>query len=207
MDRDIFQQRYLEHIERKKLLSQRQQGIRPGKNVPALALDALASRHSQRTFSDVALQEHEKRMLYEAVQFAPSSCNRQAICIQVAEQPERRQVLEQCIVGGRNWIGSAPTALLLFADMRAYKNPAERDFMPWLDAAFVAANVCFAALALGLGACYVNPNIRERDRALFDSVFNDADLLFCGAVAVGNYQAADEPAPKRALERIFYPGG
>lgn len=70
--------------------------------------------------------------------------------------------------------------------MEAYKSPAEVDFMPYLDAGFIGMNVYYSATALGLGCCFVNPNIREENRKEFNSIFNK-EYRFCGAIALGNY--------------------
>jgi len=114
-------------------------------------------------------------------------------------------MLERLLVGGSDWLFNASIILLLFADMRAYKSPAEIDFMPWLDAGFVAENVYLAAEALGLGCCYVNPNIREQNIASFNETFNPLGFRFCGALALGHYDVRGPESPKRPIEDIFYP--
>jgi len=206
---DIYQQRYLAHIQRKKQVLAL--GKRPSTCIvciepnPEPKLPAIIkARHSQRTFNSAVLTNTELHILYEAARLAPSSCNRQAIMLKSISDWGLKQQLDDWLVGGRHWIGEADTILLLFADMAAYKSPFERDFMPWLDAAFVASNICLAATGLGVGACFVNPNIRQANKSSFDMVFNPRDLLFCGAVALGNYGQADIAPPKRELKGIFY---
>jgi len=155
-------------------------------------------------FNDRELSEEELHVIYEAIRFAPSSCNRQAILVEVVADSVDRAALERLLVGGRGWVDGAAVVLLLFADMLAYKAPGEAEYMPYLDAGFAGENAYLAAEAGGLGACYVNPNIREKDRAEFDRLFNPQGHLFCGAVALGKYDARAPEPPKRRLEDIFY---
>jgi len=194
---DTYQERYLAHIERKQRTQRRPDEARS-------FWDVLACRHSQRTFDERLIGADELERVYEAVRLAPSSCNRQAIVVQPVFA-ETLAVLEALLVGGRRWMDKASVGLLLFADMRAYKSPSEVDFMPYLDAGFVAQNVYLAAEALGIGACFVNPNIREENRAAFEERFNPAGLRFCGAMALGRYDLRTPEAPKRAATDIFYP--
>ena len=201
---DIYQQRYLAHILRKKQVlatgKRSSTRIKPKPELPAIIQD----RHSQRTFNAAVLSGTELHILYEAARLAPSSCNRQAITLKPVTHWGLKQQLDDWLVGGRRWIGEADTILLLFADMVAYKSPAEVEWMPWLDAAFMASNICLTATGLGIGACFVNPNIRQANKAAFDALFNPRGLRFCGAVALGNYGQADTAPPKRELKGIFY---
>ena len=195
---DIYQERYLAHQARK------QRGIEMGEEARSL-WDVMASRRSQRAFDGRLLGAEVLERIYEAICLAPSSCNRQAIVVQPVFTKNLEQ-LECWLVGGRRWLSGAWTALLLFADMRAYKSPAEVDFMPYLDAGVVVESVYLAAEALGAGACFVNPNIREEDKEAFAARFNPLGLRFCGAMALGRYDLRAPESPKRDRSGVFYPG-
>jgi len=136
----------------------------------------------------------------------PSSCNRQAIVLRVVVELEDRMRLQRLLVGGRDWIGRAPVVLLLFAEMGAYKAPGEDAFMPYLDAGFAACCGMLAAENVGLGACYVNPNVRPDDVPAFTAAFGDEGLRFCGALALGYRRDRPLPAPRRELEDVFVGG-
>jgi len=70
--------------------------------------------------------------------------------------------------------------------MRAYKNPTEQSFMPYLDAGVIIQTTYLTCEALNLGCCYINPNIRDENERFFNSRFNiDDNLLFCGALIIG----------------------
>lgn len=99
---------------------------------------------------------------------------------------------------------NASVALLLFADMIAYKSPSEVDFMPYLDAGFVAENIYLTAENLCLGACFVNPNMLKSEVPIFESRFNPKGLRFCGVMALGYYDMRAPESPKRSREELFY---
>ena len=194
---DTYQERYLAHLSRKRRTLECPTEARS-------FWDVMASRRSQRVFDRRLLDDEALQRIYEAIRLAPSSCNRQAIVVRVVSV-EGLGELDELLVGGHGWLHGAQKCLLLFADMRAYKSPAEIDFMPWLDAGFVAENVYLAAEASGIGVSYINPNIQAENRQRFREQFNPLALRFCGALALGCYDVRSPEAPKRDLREIFYP--
>ena len=192
---DIYQQRYWDHLARKRRVT--------GKADPTRVFEAIRARRSQRVFDGDDITETELEIIYEAIRLAPSSCNRQAILVKPVNDRRGKEWLDTLLVGGRDWLVDAQIVLLLFADMLAYKSPAEVDFMPYLDAGFVGGNVYLAATALGVGVCFVNPNIRKEDREQFDQLFNQRRLQFCGALALGGYKSEAPESPKRGVGEIF----
>ena len=72
--------------------------------------------------------------------------------------------------------------------MNAYKSPAEKDFMPYLDAGVVIQQVYLTAEADNIACCYINPNIREEHKEFFNKIFNQEQRLYCGALALGSYE-------------------
>ena len=72
--------------------------------------------------------------------------------------------------------------------MDCYKNPAERDFMPYLDAGVIIQTAYLTCEALNYGVCFVNPNIRPENQEFFKQRFGiKENQLFCGALALGKY--------------------
>ncbi|HUX30111.1 MAG TPA: nitroreductase family protein [Thiobacillus sp.] len=197
-EHDVYQQRYLAHIARKRHAIGLDAGVRS-------FWDVVVTRHSQRAFTGRALEPHVMDAIYEAIRLAPSSCNRQAIVVRPLDRGHG-EGLASLLVGGAGWLDDAAVVLLLFADMKAYKSPAEVDFMPYLDAGFVAQSIYLVAEALGVGACFVNPNIREANKGAFNEEYNQAGLRFCGAMALGYYDVRGPESPKRGIGEIFYPG-
>lgn len=200
---DIYQRRYLAYQKRKKKILAGKGSIGDiiiGKSM----FGAIGSRASQRIFNDKEIALRDLNMIYQSIQLAPSSCNRQAILVKVIESAFDKTSLERLLVGGKNWLSGAKIILLLFADMAAYKSPVEVNFMPYLDAGVVVENIYLAATTLFIGACYVNPNIPSEYRPWFDRQFNPRGLKFCGAMALGKYDTRMVRTPKRRINEIFY---
>lgn len=164
---DVYQERYLAHQARKR----------------EVLRELLLERHSERAFADRPVTDDELALVVEAAERAPSSCGRRGVAVRVVRGRDDLALLGGLLVGGVGWIHRAPVVLLLYADPAAYKAPGELAYMPYLDAGVMVGQMYLAAEAAGLRCCYVNPNIRDRDRAHFVAVFGDG--VYCGALAVG----------------------
>jgi nitroreductase len=162
----------------------------------------LSNRSSQRVFNNEKIREEEIKELLDAVLLAPSSCNRQAISISIIEG-EDLKTLSTLLVGGIGWANKADKIILLFANMLAYKSPAEVEFMPYLDAGFIGGGLYLKAESMNLGICFVNPNIRPENKETFNNLFNKLNYRFCGAMVLGKYDKKTAPNIKRNFEDIF----
>lgn len=186
-----YQEKYLAHQERKAKSLTSTYGVAfkdRSKKDKEVFFDILKKRSSQRVFNNEKIAEHELDDIKKAIILAPSSCNRSAVFTRLVTKREDKEFLSGILVGGVGWIYRADTILLLFADMGAYKNPAEQDFMPYLDAGVIVQTVYLTAEAMNIGCCFVNPNIRIQNEKLFKQRFDVMDnLLFCGAIALGKY--------------------
>lgn len=195
---DKYQERYLKHQENKKntIVNNIGEKYKPHKNFYDF-WKIIISRRSQRIFNDKEISLEDKEILIQSIVEAPSSCNRQAI-----EPLETIDLdnLDRLLVGGKNWIKNAKYAILLFANMEAYKSPNEIEFMPYLDAGFAGQNLYLTAEALNIGVCYINPNIREEDKEEFNRLFNLDNKKFCGTMVFGYY---DKKAIRPNKERFI----
>ena len=202
---DVYQDRYLEHQAVKaQTIAAELDALPLGIHDRAALFNVLRARRSRRVFGEAELTREELEQVYEAIRLAPSSCNRQAILVKPITDDVEKEWLGRLLVGGARWLATAKVVLLLFADMLAYKSPAEKDFMPYLDTGFVGQNIYLAATALNIGVCFVNPNIRPQDRQEFFDLFNPRSHLFCGAVALGKVTGKGVGRHKRRLEELFY---
>ena len=204
MNEDIFQNRYIEHQDRKKRTLEIDDGEECFINYDIINfLDIVYSRRSQRIFNNKEIGEIELNTLIDSIVDAPSSCNRQAISVKILNDLSEMDLL----VGGFGWAKKAKIAMLLFANMDAYKSPNEREFMPYLDAGFVGQNLYLTAEAMGLGACFINPNIREENKERFGELYNKENLKFCGAMVFGHYdKKAPRPPKRNRNEAIIHTG-
>jgi len=189
MKDDIYQKRYLKHQERKrKILSSKYGSDKFRVYTPKeqkLFFEILKNRRSQRSFND---KEIDLSLLLDAIETSPSSCNRKGVSVFPITKRDDKDLLSGILVGGVGWIHRAHTILLLKADMTCYKSPAEKEFMPYLDAGVIVQTCYLACEAMNMGCCFVNPNIRPENRNIFYDRFDiDKEDVFCGALAVGNY--------------------
>ena len=188
---DEFQKRYLEHQERKKEMITEDTKIYNPEEYKFLK-KVMERRRSQRVFNDVKVTDRDIDLLLEAIRVAPSSCNRQAVYAVISDDME---YISNTLVGAKGWSNNGNKAILIFADSRAYKSPNEKGFMPFLDAGFAAQNVYLMAEVLALGACYVNPNIREENKQAFIDKYGED--YFCGAFVIGHYDKKAKKPPLR----------
>ena len=189
MTDDIFQKRYLEHQERKHNILSSDFGTENFRQYNRWEqntfFEILKNRCSQRVFNGEPINIEP---ILEAIKTAPSSCGRMGISAVLIEERDRKDLLSGLLVGGTGWINGANKILLLIADMDCYKNPAERDFMPYLDAGVIIQTAYLTCEALNYGACFVNPNIRPENQEFFKQRFGiKENQLFCGALALGKY--------------------
>lgn len=172
---DIYQNRYLAHQERKKKLIAGEIDDVPFKKYKKEDFDSLLEimrqRRSRRMFHG-KISDEEMMILAKSALYAPSSCNRRAV-----EVVESKKWIDT-LVGGVNWIEKADRVLLFYANMLAYKSPAEKDFMPYLDTGFVAQNIYLVCEVLNIKCCFVNPNHKGTE-------IEREGYRFCGAMAIG----------------------
>ena len=200
---DAYQKRYLAHRERKAEMIAANPESLP--KLPAASAEGLLDvlvlafdRRSVRRFYDLPLPKHLIEAICKVVRQAPQSCNRQALKLKIVPGNSVNDLL----AGGEGWLGHAPTVILIFADMAAYKSPIERDFMPWLDAGVAMATITYAATAACLASCIINPHVRPGNVDAFNAAFNKEDRLFCGAVALGYPLTIPEMPEKKPMEEL-----
>lgn len=196
-----YQTRYLAHQKRKK--EQITEGVGELLNhweplsKPVYA--ALERRRSQRLFSGQPIAPEAVQRVLEAGSWAPNSCNRHGIGIKLVDDRDDKELLGGILVGGVGWMHRANIVLLLLADPVAYASPNEKAFMHYCDAGFLAMSMWLAAEAEGLGACYINPNIKHKD--IFDQKFG-LGRIFCGALCIGSFEKRVLPAQRVAVSDI-----
>ena len=167
IEKDIYQERYQTHQQKKKECLQ----------------EIIKNRHSDRVFSNKIIEDNTIKNLILDTKKCPSSCNRQAINFLSVISRDYKDLLGGVLVGGVGWIHRASHILLIFADPLAYKANNEKDFMPYLDAGIVVQQLYLTTTSWGLKCCFVNPNIRDFNKRHFEEIFSEQ--IFCGAFAIG----------------------
>lgn len=181
MKKDRYQKRYEKHQKRKKKL-----------------IDLLNSRSSQRIFNNKPIEQDKLELLLGCMTKVPSSCGREAISGIVIEDRTEKELLGALLVGGVGWIHRADKIILLMADTTAYKAGDEIKFMPYLDAGAVLATAYLVCEDMGIGCCFVNPNVRKENMGIFvDKFWGACNTIFCGALAIGYYDEKAKVLPKK----------
>ena len=183
---DKYQERYLKHQARKKkMLSPSFKPKHKDHCIDPKFWDVIRRRKSIRVFGS---EDIDIDGLTSAFGYMPSSCDRKPLHYKLIEGADDKALLGGLLVGGVGWVHRSKYIMLLFADMEAYKSPAEKDFMPYLDAGVAVEHLYLTAEALNIAVCYVNPNIREENKEIFNKRFNKQKLLYVGAMILGSYK-------------------
>lgn len=188
---DEYQERYLEHQERKKHLEDfsEEENLYDRYDL----MQVIGNRRSQRVFNREEISFDVIVDIVNSALYAPSSCNRQAVYLREINSNDA----ERLLVGGKKWIDKANKVYGVFADKLAYKSPNEVGYMPYLDAGVAIQNICLVSEAYQVGSCIVNPNIREENKEEFTNLYNTKEDYFCGAVALGYYDKKAKMPPKK----------
>lgn len=185
---DKYQKRYTAHQERKKEILASKYGTNDYKKYTKkeqeVFLQVLKNRRSQRAFNREPVDIDR---ILKLADHRPSSCDRKGVEMFVLESRDDKDLLSGLLVGGTGWAHRADKIVLLAGNQIAYKSPAERDFMHYIDAGVLVQTLYLIAESMNVGACYINPNIREENKDFFYNRFIPEGYVYCGAMAFGNY--------------------
>lgn len=131
----------------------------------------LETRHSVRQFDPGAEVPPEtvERILRAAIR-APSAGNRQPWHFYVVRHPTLRQGLAEAAFG-QEYVAQAPVAIVVCADPEqsaARYRERGRELYCLQDTAAAATHILLAAVALGLGSCWVGAFDEGRVAAVLD---------------------------------------
>ncbi len=185
---DKYQERYLAHQKRKAEILRSHYGTDQFKKYneeeQKTFIEILKSRRSQRAFNREPVKIAK---ILELADYRPSSCDRRSIQIKVIESRDEKDLLGGLLVGGTGWVHRADKVLLFLAWKDAYKSPAEKEFMSYIDAGVLAQTLYLICEALNVGSAYINPNIRAENKDFFYNRFIDEGYQYVGAMALGHY--------------------
>ena len=118
-------------------------------------LEAIKTRRSVRAYSAQPIPTDVMQRMRQALRFAPSACNYQPWHFIFVVQTDLRRRLAQ-LANDRLWIADAPVTIVAcgfpeqaFKAMGGYGNSAE------IDAAIAIDHLTLAAVADGLGTCWI----------------------------------------------------
>lgn len=164
--------------------------------------EVVDERRSVRRFdSERELREEEIMRLLEAAVKAPNAGNAQPWRFKVVRDAEKRKALARAALGQR-FIAAGPVCIVVCAHLteaaRAY---GERGVHLYClqDTAAATEHILLAAVALGLGACWVG----AFDEAAVSNVLDlPREERPVALVPVGHPTASPRPRPRRDLSEI-----
>ncbi len=121
-----------------------------------MLIDLLRARRSIRRFKDQPVEQEKLELLLEAALRSPSSKGNTPWEFIVVTDRERLEKLAVAKAHGATFLKNAPLAIMVCAD------PAKSDV--WVEDAAVAATLLhLQATDLGLGSCWVQIRLRQRE--------------------------------------------
>ena len=115
--------------------------------------DVLRTRKSVRSFRDDAIPQVSLDKIAEAVQLAPSACNKQPWSFRVVIDLEMKEKI--CSVYTADWLKEAPAIVVGLANMDACWRRLEGNPIADIDMGIAMEHLILAAAAEGLGTCWI----------------------------------------------------
>jgi len=116
-------------------------------------IDAIRSRKSVRSYLDKAVEKEKLSRVLQAARMAPSASNRQEWRFVVVTDPEKRRRLAEEAAGQR-FIAEAPVVIAACAQTDGRIMRCGQACYP-IDVAIAVDHLTLAAVAEGLGTCWI----------------------------------------------------
>lgn len=154
-------------------------------------MDVLLKRRSTRKFSDEKITKDELDKILKAGLLAPSSMNRKPVKFLVVERKETLSQLAKSKDHGAELIAGADKAIVVIADTMVADTWCE-------DSSIALTYLHLAATDLGIGSCWVQIHLREKDgvdaeEIVRDIVKIDNHYRIVGIMALGHSDDIPEP--------------
>ena len=154
-------------------------------------MDVLLKRRSSRKFSDEKITKDELDKILKAGLLAPSSMNRKPVNFLVVERKETLSQLAKSKDHGAELIAGADKAIVVIADTMVADTWCE-------DSSIALTYLHLAATDLGIGSCWVQIHLREKDgvdaeEIVRDIVKIDNHYRIVGIMALGHSDDIPEP--------------
>ncbi len=131
--------------------------------------EVVKARRSFRGYQDRAIPREALARIAEAVQLAPTACNRQPFRLLLISNPELRAKI--CSIYSAPWLKQAPIIAVAIGDASQAWTRLEGTSIIDVDVSIMMEHFVLAAAAEGLGTCW----ICAYDRAALDSALGLQD--------------------------------
>lgn len=161
--------------------------------------DAMFNRRSSRKFTDKPITKDELDKILQAALLAPTSMNRKPCNFLVVERKETLRQLANAKNHGAELLAGADKAIVVLA------NDAVAD--TWCEDSSIALTYMhLMATDLGLGSCWVQIHLRDKDgvdaeEVVRDIVGVDSYYRIVGIMAFGNVEKQPEPHTPEDLDK------
>lgn len=162
-------------------------------------IDAMFKRRSSRKFTDEPITKDELDKILQAALLAPTSMNRKPCNFLVVERPETLKELSKAKDHGGELIAGADKAIVVLANVFQADTWCE-------DSSIALTYMHLMATDLGLGSCWVQIHLRERDgvdaeEVVRDIVGVDPNYRIVGIMALGHIESQPEPHTPDDLDK------
>jgi len=131
-------------------------------------LEAIRERRSVRAYSPRPIPAEVMQRMREALRFAPSACNYQPWHFVMALDAGLRQEIGKA-ANGQSWMAVAPvTVVACGLPQRAYKKMGGYGNSVDIDLAIALDHLTLAAVAEGLGTCWIGAFAEPQIKRLLD---------------------------------------
>lgn len=165
--------------------------------------EAIRHRRSVRAFTEEEVSEHEIKELLEAARLAPSAGNIQPWSFVVVRDHDTKRRLAEAALN-QFFIEKAPVVVIILADLnRSKQRYGSRGANLYCiqDTAAAIQNMLLAAVALGLGACWVGAFQEDMVSAVIKVPEGFRPVAI---VPVGRPAEKPKTSYKRPLEEIVH---
>ena len=162
-------------------------------------IDAMFNRRSSRKFTGDAITKEELDKILQAALLAPTSMNRKPCNFMVVERRETLEELSKAKNHGAELIAGADKAIVVLADTMIADTWCE-------DSSIALTYMHLMATDLGLGSCWVQIHLRDRDgvdaeKVVRDILKVDSHYRIVGMMALGHIESQPEPHTPEDLDK------
>ena len=160
--------------------------------------DVIRLRRSIRSYHPTPVPQEIVERIAEAVNLAPTACNRQPFRVLFVTDPAKRAAL--CKAYKASWLAEAPAIAVVVGNAPAAWKRLEGDSIIDVDCAIAMEHLVLAATEEGLGTCWV---------CAFDRAAVDAALGLSGGehsvalTPVGYAKESAQPQVRKAVAQTF----
>lgn len=160
--------------------------------------DVLKKRRSIRLYKDTPVPEDALNRILEAIQNAPTACNRQPFKFFIVKDPVVREKLASVYM--EDWLKTAPVIVAAASNDSLAWRRREGDSIADADTAIAMEHFVLAAAEEGLGTCWICAFERAKANAALGLEENSWNIFALSPLGYG--AASPVPFRRKKIEEI-----